>query len=142
MTERKRAGTGRRSLTEAAAPSKRSSRPIDDTGATSPQPGPDQIALVEQPPTTAATTATEPSQSAPAPSAPSAPAPGARRSGTKYTATLDDDTVDAFEQLTRVARRRLGRHVDKIEVLRTLLLLAADDSSLRDRLVDYIGRAT
>ncbi|OLM08727.1 hypothetical protein [Pseudonocardia sp. Ae707_Ps1] len=60
----------------------------------------------------------------------------------KYTAVLDDDTLDAFEQLTRVARRRLGRHVDKVEIFSTLVLLAADDVSLRDQLISAVATAT
>lgn len=65
--------------------------------------------------------------------------PAAARRGSKYTAVLDDDTLDAFEQLTRVARRRLGRHVDKVEIFSTLVLLAADDVSLRDQLISAVG---
>lgn len=124
MTERKRAG-GRRSLAAAASTTKKPRRPNNDmSGAVEHPQHPDQIAITD----------------APAPS----PAVGTRKpakapAGSKYTAILDDDTLDAFEHVTRVARRRLGRHVDKIEVLSALLLLAADDVSLRDQVVAAIG---
>ncbi|WP_253069047.1 hypothetical protein [Pseudonocardia sp. McavD-2-B] len=71
--------------------------------------------------------------------APEGTTPASGRRGSKYTAVLDDDTLDAFEQLTRVARRRLGRHVDKVEIFSTLVLLAADDVSLRDQLISAVG---
>jgi len=92
-------------------------------------------------------TSTPATVAAPAPAArpgPPARAPRApekaeqRPGGVKYTAVLDDDTTDAFETLTRVARRRLGRHVDKIEVMRALLLLAADDTSVRDQMIENL----
>ncbi len=64
-------------------------------------------------------------------------APEARK--IKYTALLDDDTVDAFEQLTRAARRRLQRNVDKVEVMKALIMLAADDVSLRDQMIEEVS---
>lgn len=136
MTERKRAGA-RRSLADAAAP-KKPRRPIDDDTAF--LSAPEQTELLPAP--------------APAPAKEVAPAivkqPRARAgkkpvptpdpaTGIKYTAVLDHDTVDAFDALTRTARRRLGRHVSKLELLSSLLLLAADDPSLRDQLIDSLS---
>jgi len=53
--------------------------------------------------------------------------------GSKYTAVLDDDTAAAFDELALRGRRALGRRVEKIELLSTLIMLAADDASLRDQ---------
>lgn len=58
---------------------------------------------------------------------------------TKYTALLDDQTAVAFDELALVARRKLGRRVDKSQLMRALILLAADDASLRDQLIDQIN---
>lgn len=52
---------------------------------------------------------------------------------TKYTANLDEVTALAFDGLALNARRAKGRPVDKSELLRVLVLLAADDASLRDQ---------
>src|SRR3954451_11847970 len=57
---------------------------------------------------------------------------------TKYSIQLDDSDALRFDELALVARRRLGRRVDKSELLRALLLLAADDASLRDQLIDQL----
>jgi hypothetical protein len=120
MTERKRPSR-RRTMAEAGAPA--TSTPATVAASVpAARPGP------SAPP------------SSPTPStAPRAPQKTEQRpGGVKYTAVLDDDTTDAFETLTRVARRRLGRHVDKIEVMRALLLLAADDTSVRDQMIENL----
>lgn len=150
MTERKRAGA-RRSLAEAAAP-KKAHRPIDDTTFPS---HPDQVELLPAPPPAAEeaapaivkqprpTARMNPGRRSPAAAAEPSPAAAPKPTppvGVKYTAMLDHDTVDAFDSLTRVARRRLGRHVSKLELLSSLLLLAADDPSLRDQLIDSLPR--
>src|SRR4051794_10054557 len=57
---------------------------------------------------------------------------------TKYSIQLDDGDALRFDELALVARRKLGRRVDKSELLRALLLLAADDASLRDQLIDRL----
>lgn len=57
---------------------------------------------------------------------------------TKYTANLDDVTALAFDELALVARRKLGRTVDKSELLKVLVLLAADDASLRDQVIGLL----
>lgn len=57
---------------------------------------------------------------------------------TKYTALLDDVTGVAFDELALVARRKLGRRVDKSELIRALILLAADDASLRDQVIGQL----
>jgi hypothetical protein len=51
----------------------------------------------------------------------------------KFTANLDPKTAAAFDELALVARRKLERRVEKIEVLKALIMLAADDASLRDQ---------
>jgi hypothetical protein len=130
MAERKRAGA-RRSLTAAASTKGRRN---DDTPVEHPQ-HPDQITL---PGTPVPVAVAEPVAAPPQPR--EVPAVRPARGGSKYTAVLDDDTRDAFEHLARVARRRLGRHVDRIEVLSALVLLAADDASLRDQVVTMIGK--
>lgn len=135
MTERKRA-SARRGLAEAGAPRK-SRRPIDDT--TFPA-HPDQVELLPAP-TPAVAEESAPTVVKQPRATRKKPAPAADPSpGIKYTAVLDHDTADAFDSLTRVARRRLGRHVSKLELLSSLLLLAADDPSLRDQLIDSLPR--
>ncbi len=57
---------------------------------------------------------------------------------TKYSIQLDDADAVRFDELALVARRKLGRRVDKSELLRALLLLAADDASLRDQVIDQL----
>lgn len=56
----------------------------------------------------------------------------------KYTAQLDIDTADAFDGLVRCARRSLGQHVEKIELLRAWILLTADHASLREQVFDEV----
>lgn len=58
---------------------------------------------------------------------------------TKYTANLDDATAIAFDGLALAARRVLGRRVDKSEILQALVLLAADDASLRDEMIAQLA---
>lgn len=83
----------------------------------------------------------EPSPAAPAP-APAAEKPVTEKPATtKYTALLDDPTAIAFDELALVARRKLGRRVDKSKLLRALILLAADDAALRDQVIDQIGKS-
>ena len=76
----------------------------------------------------------------PAPDAQAEAAPPAaeRQRTTKYTATLDDETAVAFDELALVARRKLGRLVDKSELLRALVLLASDDASLREEIISKL----
>lgn len=83
-----------------------------------------------------------------APEETAAPAPSAERPATrtapptsKYTANLDADTAAEFDGLALTARRKLGRRVDKSDILKTLIHLAADDASLRDQLIAELGTA-
>lgn len=139
MTERKRAGA-RRSLADAAAP-KKPRRPIDDD-ATFPS-HPDQTELLPAPAPAAVEEVSPAIAKQPRARPRKKPAPTPEpATGIKYTAVLDHDTVDAFDALTRTARRRLSRHVSKLELLSSLLLLAADDPSLRDQLIDSLNRRT
>lgn len=57
----------------------------------------------------------------------------------KYTALLDADTAADFDALALTARRHLGRKVDKSEIVRSLIRLAADDASLRNQLIAQLG---
>lgn len=120
MTDKPKAPT-RRSLTQAVTPAKPPARVRPSA---------------RKPPVAPA----EPAAPVPAAEPRSAPEEPSGRRGVKYTAVLDDDTTDAFESLTRIARRKLGRHVDKVEVLRALVLLAADDTSLRDQMINGLGQ--
>lgn len=61
------------------------------------------------------------------------PVKGPRMS--KYTALLDLETATAFDELALRARRVKGRKVEKSELVRALILLAADDSSLSDQII-------
>lgn len=88
----------------------------------------------------AAQPAEMPAEVEPAPAPKPQPAPAVRTT-TKYTALLDDPTAVAFDELALIARRKLGRRVDKSQLMRALILLAADDASLRDQVIDQIGRA-
>ena len=57
----------------------------------------------------------------------------------KYTALLDLDAADAVDELAKVARRRTGKTVGKAEIMRALIMLAADDASLREQLMAALG---
>jgi hypothetical protein len=59
----------------------------------------------------------------------------------KYTALLDADTAAEFDGLALMARRKLGRRVDKSEIVRALIRLAADDASLRDQVISEVEKA-
>jgi hypothetical protein len=59
---------------------------------------------------------------------------------TKYTALLDLDTADAFDGLARAARRHTGKTVGKAEIMRALILLAADDATLRQQVLDQLAK--
>lgn len=55
---------------------------------------------------------------------------------TKYTALLTLDDAERFDQLATAARRRAGRVIGKADLMRALILLAADDAALRDQVID------
>lgn len=84
------------------------------------------------PPTSPAETTTEP---APAPATKDKPPM------TKYTALLDLDTAEAFDGLAVAARRHTGKTVGKAEIMRALILLAADDAALRAQVLDQLRKA-
>jgi hypothetical protein len=67
------------------------------------------------------------------------PPPTERPPTSKYTANLDADTATEFDGLALAARRKLGRRVDKSDILKTLIRLAADDATLRDQLIAELG---
>jgi hypothetical protein len=56
----------------------------------------------------------------------------------KYTALLDPETAEAFDELALRARRVKGRRVEKSEIVRALIMLAADDASLRDQVIGQL----
>jgi hypothetical protein len=92
------------------------------------------------PPPQAAHEAPEETAAAPAPSA-ERPAARTAPPTSKYTANLDADTAAEFDGLALTARRKLGRRVDKSDILKTLIHLAADDASLREQLIAELGAA-
>jgi len=57
----------------------------------------------------------------------------------KYTALLDPATAEAFDELALRARRVKGRRVEKSEIIRALITLAADDASLRDQVIGQLS---
>ena len=69
---------------------------------------------------------------APAPARP----PKEKPVTTKYTALLTLDDAERFDQLATHARRRAGRVIGKADLMRALILLAADDAALRDQVID------
>jgi hypothetical protein len=78
-----------------------------------------------------------------------APQPAARKPAkrgvpdgtTKYSANLDADTAAEFDSLALIARRKLGRRVEKVEIMKALIRLAADDASLRDQVISEVEKA-
>ncbi len=60
---------------------------------------------------------------------------------TKYTANLDADTATEFDALALAARRKLGRRVDKSEIMKALIRLAADDASLKDQVISEVEKS-
>ncbi|QJY51202.1 hypothetical protein [Pseudonocardia broussonetiae] len=62
----------------------------------------------------------------------------AKQRTSKFTANLDPQLALAFDELAMAARRRLERRVDKLDVLKALIMLAADDASLRDQVINEI----
>jgi hypothetical protein len=59
----------------------------------------------------------------------------------KYTALLDLDTADAFAELAKVARRCTGKTVGKAEIMRVLIMIAAEDAPLREQLMAELGKS-
>ena len=61
-----------------------------------------------------------------------------RKGMTRYTLNLDKESYRVFDGLMFAARRQLGGRVDKSELIRALLLLAADDASLREQVIQQV----
>ncbi|WP_217207752.1 hypothetical protein [Streptomyces sp. AC550_RSS872] len=76
------------------------------------------------------TTAPEPA------AAPKAPKPS------KYTILFDQDDALVFDGLALELRRQVGRPVDKSEIVRALVHLAARPGPVADRLADVLDRRT
>jgi hypothetical protein len=70
-----------------------------------------------------------------------APSPKVKVVTSKFTANLDADTAAEFDGLALAARRKLGRRVDKLDILKALIRLAADDASLRDQIISEVEKA-
>lgn len=73
------------------------------------------------------------------------PDPGAGGTGvvgkpSKYTALLDAETAEAFDELALIARRKLGRKIDKSTIIRVLIRMASDDPSVRERMLGEVGK--
>ena len=58
----------------------------------------------------------------------------------KFTVLLDGQAAADFDGLALSARRQLGRRVEKSELVRVLIALAADDPSLLGQIVDELRR--
>jgi hypothetical protein len=69
------------------------------------------------------------------------PQPTVKKAPTvKYTVNLDYETAGYFDELASVARRKLYRQVDKSDILKVLIRLAADDASLRDQVISEVAK--
>jgi hypothetical protein len=97
------------------------------------------FAAPSQPPASSQPAA-EPVESGGVVASPALPEPEKARMS-KYTALLDAETAAAFDELALMARRKLQRRVDKSQLIRALILLAADDGSLREQVIDEVGKA-
>lgn len=72
-----------------------------------------------------------------------AKAPAAQREepkGSKFTVIFSREEAEAFDEFLLGARRRLGRRVDKSEVLRNLLELTYSDPSLEQQLLERLRK--
>ena len=64
------------------------------------------------------------------------PAPIVAEGGAKFTLELDANTDIVFEQLRLNIKRRVGKSVRKADVLRALIMLAADDPTVANQVVE------
>ncbi len=117
MSERKRAGDARTSMLRGLnLPPRPTPQPVpEDNGEATPLAAPVQPAA--------------------------APAAKVKPVTTKFTANLDADTAAEFDGLALAARRKLGRRVDKLDLLKAFVRLAADDASLRDQIISEIEQS-
>lgn len=60
--------------------------------------------------------------------------------GSKFTVILSPEDAATFDQLALDLRRVLGRRVAKGDLVRALVVLAADDATLRDQLIRELSR--
>lgn len=58
----------------------------------------------------------------------------------KYTAKLPLETADTFDQVTLRLRRRLERHVDKLDILSAWISMTADDPTLLEQVAEELER--
>lgn len=59
----------------------------------------------------------------------------------KFTVQLDRQHADDFDAVVLVARRALGRRVDKSEVVRALIRLLVEDATLRSGVHEQLRAA-
>jgi len=123
MTERKRAGDVRASMLRGMTVPSRPAPSVSDDDAVT-------LAGEGEPTVPVATAEPERPQKR-----------GVPNNTTKYTANLDADTATEFDALALVARRKLGRRVDKSEIMKALIRLAADDASLRDQVISEVEKS-
>jgi hypothetical protein len=120
MTERKRAGDVRASMLRGMTVPSRPAPAVSDDDAVTPV-GEAQPAVTAEP--------ERPKKR------------GVPDNTTKYTANLDLDTATEFDALALAARRKLGRRVDKSEIMKALIRLAADDASLKDQVISEVEKS-
>ena len=57
---------------------------------------------------------------------------------TKFTVTFDMDTADNFDRLSSQVRRLLGRSAAKADIVRALVNIASEESTLREQVADEL----
>lgn len=65
---------------------------------------------------------------------PPVPTPAAKRATAKFTVLLSPEDAATFDELSLTLRRLLGHRVPKADIVRALVMLAADDATLREQL--------
>jgi hypothetical protein len=58
----------------------------------------------------------------------------------KFTVLLDDEEAASFDQLALTVRRKLGRRVTKGDLVRALVAIADDDSTVRELVVEDLRK--
>jgi hypothetical protein len=59
--------------------------------------------------------------------------------GDRFTARFSIAAGIALDELRVAGRRRLGGRIDKVRVLEALIMMAADDATIRDELFDELA---
>lgn len=58
----------------------------------------------------------------------------------KFSVLLDNDTATTFDQLALTIRKKLGHQIKKADILRSLIVLMADDQTLLNQIAEEIRR--